>query len=343
MINQVAWLRRACLVGIGLAVVVPVDALASPARRLARRGVVIVPAPVLPAPVVVGPALRPRRRVVIAPGVVLGPERVEIREQPTVVQAAAGAPPQPATAAAPAAPPRPGLVVAPPPVGRPPQPATAPAEEIPLPAATPAVGGPALQGETPAPFTPAWYARHPEAWRPRQPDADWWKAADSGGIAAWLRKPVEVASGGASGAGVVPAGGDLPGLEGTQSVLVLPAGHDAPPAGPEAADDWLPLGVFAVVADPTSQAHSYQQLAVDRSGVIKGNFYDAVSDTVQPIEGAIDREALKASWTVGPRGSRFEAPVEAFTAPPRTVTVSAGGTTRAWQLLPIRPPAQLAP
>ena len=200
-------------------------------------------------------------------------------------------------------------------------------------------------------FTPDWYAKHPQAWRPAKSSADWWKTADVATVSAWLGQPVQpvqpvTAAGTAadSGGAVTTAGGADIGADGLQSVLVLPAGHQNA-VGP-ADSDWLPLGVFAVVppgvAQQSGQSHNYQQLAIDRQGTIRGNFFDTISGTVQPITGTVDRTALnatsKASWTVGANGSRFTAPLRAFAGQPRTVSMSSGGQPRDLELMPVQRP-----
>jgi hypothetical protein len=201
------------------------------------------------------------------------------------------------------------------------------------PAATPAAESVA--------FTADWYAKHPQAWQPAKSPADWWKNSDVATITAWLGQPVQLVMAGGtaadSGNAVATAGGTDAGADGLQSVLVLPAGHQNA-VGP-ADSDWLPLGVFAVVppgTQDTAQAHNYQQLAVDRQGAIKGNFYDTLSGTVQPITGTVDRTSLVASWTVGANGSRFTAPMRAFAGQPRTVSMSSGGQSRNLELMPVQ-------
>ena len=316
---------------------VPAEALAVPARRLLRRGV-IVAAPsetqsagtqsVAPAPIVVGPALRPRRRLLLQPVAPVTPAAPSVAaRQPAPAKASTPATASPAaTAAAKLA------KIAP--------------KQVPAQQPKP-VGEPTVAGAVAAPsktktaesmaFTPDWYAKHPQAWRPTQASTDWWQAASVATITAWLGQPVTAAGTAASDSAAVTTAGAV-GDDGLQSVLVLPAGHDNQ-AAPAALDaDWLPLGVFAVAPQGTSQPHVYQQLAVDRKGGIKGTSYDAISGTSQPIEGTIDRTSSTASWTVGTNGSRFTAPIRAFTSEPRTVSVASAGQSRSLELMPMQRP-----
>ncbi len=338
-------LRMMVLVVVAAGIAAPGEAHAVPPRRLARRGVIVVPAPgteavVTPAPssaaIVVGPALRPRRRMVVVPG----PVAVPAASRMAAAMNVAGRQPAAASPAAPATAPATAAATA--------KPAATSPEQIPTPRPTPAqssAGQPTVAAATPVAaesvaFTADWYAKHPEAWRPAKSPADWWKNADVAAITAWLGQPVTAAGTAAdSGNAVATAGGADAGADGLQSVLVLPAGHQNA-VGPADAD-WLPLGVFAVVPPGTQesdQAHNYQQLAVDRQGTIKGNFFDTISGTIQPITGTVDRTALAASWTVGANGSRFTAPMRAFAGQPRTVSMSSGGQSRNLELMPVQRP-----
>jgi hypothetical protein len=190
-------------------------------------------------------------------------------------------------------------------------------------------------------FTPGWYAAHPHAWRPVEAPADWWRVPETATVVDWLAPQVRPAAGTAADAtAVTAAGGESVGADGLRSVLVLPAGHANQAAPAAAAGEWLPLGVFAVVPRGVAaeQATQYQQLLVDRSGVIRGNLYDDVSGTVQPIEGTIDRTALTASWAVKGSGSKFTLPVGALATPPRLASVTAGGRPRDVELVPVSRP-----
>jgi len=341
---------------------------AVPARRLARRGVIVVvppveagpapaAAPIAPgaAPIVVGPGPRPWRRLLavppapgpvgrqlpsaaaaiasaLAPQATGSPQSAGVKAGSSLSPSASG---RPAAAAQPAIP-TPALAATK-------QPAAAAAEEIPVPlpvAAAETAGASAAHPEHVA-FTPGWYAAHPHAWQPAQQPIDWWQVPETATVVDWLGSQVRPAAGAAADAtAVAAAGGEAVGTDGLRSVLVLPAGHANQAELTAAAGDWLPLGVFAVVPRGVAaeQATQYQQLLVDRSGVIRGNFYDDVSGTVQPIEGAIDRSALTASWAVKGSGSRFTLPVAALAAAPRLASVTAGGRSRDVELTPVARP-----
>ncbi|MBX3421419.1 MAG: hypothetical protein KF752_07670 [Pirellulaceae bacterium] len=61
-------------------------------------------------------------------------------------------------------------------------------------------------------------------------------------------------------------------------------------------DDWLPLGVFAVVASAEqSSAEKVVQLAINREAAIRGNLQDMLTDQVVPVVGAVDRETQRVA------------------------------------------------
>ena len=166
---------------------VPAEALAVPARRLLRRGVIVAAPPETqsagtqsvapPAPIVVGPALRPRRRLLLQPAAPVSPAAPTVAaRQPSPAKAPTPATASPAATAAAKS----GKIA----------PKQVPAQQ-PKPAGEPTVAG---AGAAPSKtktaesmaFTPDWYAKHPQAWRPTQPSTDWWQAASAATITAWL-------------------------------------------------------------------------------------------------------------------------------------------------------------
>ena len=71
--------------------------------------------------------------------------------------------------------------------------------------------------------------------------------------------------------------------------------------GQEASDaaEWQSLGVWAMVQGEQTDSNKILQLAVNKDGVIRGNHYDALTETTLPIQGSIDKKTQRAAWTVG--------------------------------------------
>jgi hypothetical protein len=70
-------------------------------------------------------------------------------------------------------------------------------------------------------------------------------------------------------------------------------------AEPDKDTKWLPLGVFAVVEGDATSSDDIFQLAVDRTGVIRGNYHNLKTDSVESIAGAVDKSTQRAAWTIG--------------------------------------------
>jgi len=67
-----------------------------------------------------------------------------------------------------------------------------------------------------------------------------------------------------------------------------------------AAEDWMPLGVFAITADgePTgAEPTLFLQLAVSKQGIISGTLQNTTTNSVQSIEGMVDKQTQRAAWT----------------------------------------------
>ncbi len=63
--------------------------------------------------------------------------------------------------------------------------------------------------------------------------------------------------------------------------------------------DWLPLGVFGLTKPDQTQAVATIQLAVNKQGIIRGNYTDAATDKTQLIQGSVDKQSQRAAFTVG--------------------------------------------
>jgi hypothetical protein len=63
--------------------------------------------------------------------------------------------------------------------------------------------------------------------------------------------------------------------------------------------DWLPLGIFAVIADENqTQTDKVIQLAVNTEGVIRGNYHDLLADKVTPVNGAVNKETQRVAMKI---------------------------------------------
>ena len=62
---------------------------------------------------------------------------------------------------------------------------------------------------------------------------------------------------------------------------------------------WLPLGVFAVANSSSTTTNMVFQLAVNKQGIIRGNYTNSVSGTTLPVHGSVDKKTQRAAWTIG--------------------------------------------
>jgi hypothetical protein len=151
-----------------------------------------------------------------------------------------------------------------------------------------------------------WYAAHPSAWTPTG-----WAAGQAWGAATW---PAVGTSLGWSG-GVQPVyynygtnvtyqdgqvyyGGQPAATADQYYEQAATLAQSAPAPNPQSGD-WTPLGVFALVQHEQSDPHYVIQLAVNKAGVIGGNYTDMVSDTTTPVHGAVDQKTQRVAWQVG--------------------------------------------
>jgi hypothetical protein len=61
-------------------------------------------------------------------------------------------------------------------------------------------------------------------------------------------------------------------------------------------DEWLPLGVFAIIAEADQdQTDKVVQLAINKDGIIRGNYHDMLADQVIPVFGSVDKESQRVA------------------------------------------------
>jgi hypothetical protein len=162
-------------------------------------------------------------------------------------------------------------------------------------------------------YTGAWCADHPWAWHPAAwAAADWataaWNTATWADAADWIGCAPQY-YGYNYGDDIVyqdnnvyysgqPAGTSQ---QYYQEAADLASGGAANP--PDSAQ-WLTLGVFGLMPEGSKTPDMVFQLAVDKQGVIRGNYYDQVTQTNLPVTGQVDKKNQRVAWSVsGGKGS----------------------------------------
>jgi hypothetical protein len=63
--------------------------------------------------------------------------------------------------------------------------------------------------------------------------------------------------------------------------------------------DWLPLGVFTLTKADQPSTNLVLQLAVNKDGILRGNYTDTTTNQTQPVQGSVDKETQRVAFTVG--------------------------------------------
>jgi hypothetical protein len=197
-------------------------------------------------------------------------------------------------------------------------------------------------------FNAGWYAAHPGVWR----------AAAWAGAAAWAWASYATVAGFCGypaepvvydyGTEVVLAGdqvyynGDpIATAEqyATQALDIAVAGEAAKP--PET-EEWKPLGVFAMVHGDEKEAKDIFQIAINKDGVIRGNYYSTLTDMAVPIAGSVDKKTQRAGWIVGEKKDTvYETGVGNLAQPETTMLVHYGkDRTQQCTLVRLEPPKE---
>jgi len=156
-------------------------------------------------------------------------------------------------------------------------------------------------------YNTAWWGGHPGAWRPYGWDAargwGWATWPALAGWFGWSGLPIDYDYGNT----IVYQGDQVyinnqPGptaAEYYQQAADLAQLAPATPAPEKKDEEWQPLGVFALVQGEQSDTSAVFQLAVNKAGIIRGNYYNVLTDTTLPVRGAVDKKTQRASWIVG--------------------------------------------
>jgi hypothetical protein len=149
-------------------------------------------------------------------------------------------------------------------------------------------------------FTPGWIGRYPGAWWPGAWAGTGWAWATAG----WATAGSYCDCSGDGlyydyGQNVTYDDGNV--YYGDQPVAsaeqYYATANEIAASGEEAQnEEWLPLGVFAVIAEPDqTQTDKVVQLAVNKEGIIRGNLQDFLADKVIPVTGAVDKQTQRVA------------------------------------------------
>jgi hypothetical protein len=198
-------------------------------------------------------------------------------------------------------------------------------------------------------FNNNWWPRYPGAWRA----AAWGTAAAVFGAATWgacssycgyPSEPVyyDYGSNVVYEGDTVYINGDSVGTQqeyAQQAITIADTGKQAEASKEE---EWLSLGVFAMVQGEQVNGNDLFQLAVNKSGTIRGNYHNMLADTTLPVYGSVDKKTQRAAWTVGDRKEPiYEAGFANLTKAETTMLVHFGkDRTQQWTLVRMEEPAQ---
>jgi hypothetical protein len=151
-----------------------------------------------------------------------------------------------------------------------------------------------------------WYAKYPQAWRAAglTTAAVWtatsWNALSRYWGPSYVAEPVYYDYG-----NTIVYEGDMV-YNGTEPIGTAEEYYEEATeiatAGTDEVDneeEWMSLGVWAMVQGDQTESNNILQLAVNKEGIIRGNHYNALQDKTEPIQGSVNKETQRAAWTVG--------------------------------------------
>jgi hypothetical protein len=180
-------------------------------------------------------------------------------------------------------------------------------------------------------FTGGWYRAHPVAWvAPRWRVANVWVAPTWPAVAGYcsITTPPVLYQYGSN----VVIQNDVVYVNGEQAASAeqyagqaLGFADRGRQAQPAQGGEWQPLGVFGLTQGDEKVAQHIFQLAVDATGVVRGNYYDAVADNTLPVYGSVDARTQRLAWSIGDKQTTvFETGLYNLTLEETTVLVHYG-------------------
>lgn len=155
-------------------------------------------------------------------------------------------------------------------------------------------------------YGPGWYTNHPGAWF----CAGWaagraWDWATWNSVGAWMAyyppEPIYYDYGNNityNDNSVYVNGQDVGTAEQYYDQASQLAADGAQAEAPSDGD-WMPLGVFALTKTDAKSSDVTIQLAINKQGILRGNYTDTDTGKSEVIQGSVDKKTQRAAFTVG--------------------------------------------
>jgi hypothetical protein len=179
-------------------------------------------------------------------------------------------------------------------------------------------------------FSPGWYGRYPGAWAA----AGWaagaaWRVPAWGACASYVGYPDDTAATTYNYGddvtyqdGNVYYGDEVAATEADYAQQASQIADTGRQAQPPDSEQWQPLGVFAMVKGDAQTSNDIFQLAISKEGVVRGNYYNAVSDSTTPVYGSLDKKSQRIAWAIGDKKEpTYETGLYNLTQPESTMLV----------------------
>ncbi|MBI2826417.1 MAG: hypothetical protein HYX69_17205 [Planctomycetia bacterium] len=191
-----------------------------------------------------------------------------------------------------------------------------------------------------------WYDAHPGAWAPSG-----WAAGAAWAAPTWAAIAGHCGYGNSApisydyGVNVTAQDGNVM-VDGQNVGTVAEFSHQAADlaetgteADTSATEQWLPVGVFAMVRNEQQHPQLIVQLAINKEGILRGNYTDEVTDNTLPIHGAVDKATQRAAWTVGGnKQTVMEAGLSDLAGNEAPALIHKNGKTDHWLLVRLEQP-----
>ncbi|QDU61365.1 hypothetical protein Pan216_22210 [Planctomycetes bacterium Pan216] len=192
----------------------------------------------------------------------------------------------------------------------------------------------------PKPFSPSWYAQHPNAWKVTHPNADVWLAAQPNRLGRWIGVPVAGAGGttvveSSYGTGESAVVSDAPAEQTTTASTTDSATESDTTASADQSQNFMTIGIYGLVPAGEAEATRMVQLTTDPEGTIRGTYFDVLTQNKGSLSGQIDKSTRAVSWTLGENGKvTFNTTLDDLTKPESKVSVDyPNGKKSTWQMV----------